>query len=166
MVCLPSGPAGPARRLLRGAAPHSSTLPLGAMAPGLLVPPAAVAAFALRRWLPVADGALMARADWRGVAALARMHGVAEQVVADPGVALWAAWLGVVACGARAVLAGGCKGGGALVWALTAPCLPPEGHLFTALTILPIHGLPPLVALAARRRGGGAALPGPRRAAR
>jgi hypothetical protein len=51
-----------------------------------------------------------------------------------------------------AALAGGCRSG-ALVWALTAPYLPPAGHLFMALTILPIYGLPPLVAALSARGG-------------
>ncbi|CAA9285774.1 MAG: hypothetical protein AVDCRST_MAG08-4193, partial [uncultured Acetobacteraceae bacterium] len=42
--------------------------------------------------------------------------------------------------------------GAALVWALTAPYLPPAGHLFMALTILPIYGLPPLVAALSMRQ--------------
>jgi hypothetical protein len=93
--------------------------------------------------------------------ALARVHAVPAQVAADPRGAAWAALLGLVACGVGAglaavapgwpaglggaALAGGCRSG-ALVWALTAPYLPPAGHLFMALTILPIYGLPPLVA--------------------
>jgi hypothetical protein len=143
--------------------------------------PAALAS-ALRPVAALRDGAAMARADWRGVAALSlaalalsRMHGVAAQIGADPAAAVRVSLLGCVACGSGAllallapgpagwrgaVLAGGCRGG-ALVWALTAPFLPPAGHLFMALTALPIYCLPPLVALSARplragapRRGG------------
>jgi hypothetical protein len=128
-------------------------------------------AFLLRQSAAVADGWLLRRADWKGIAALslaalalARMHQVGPQVMGDPSAAAWAALLGLAAClvgavlaalmrwpagRAGAVLAGGCKGG-ALVWALTAPYLPPAGHLFMALTILPIYGLPPLVALVVR----------------
>jgi hypothetical protein len=135
----------------------------------VLVP--AATAFLLRRSAAITDGRLLRRGDWKGLSALAlaalalaRMHGVAEQVLADPAAAAWAALLGVVACGAGAVLApvlawpsgwrgavlvGGCKGG-ALVWAVIAPWLPAEGHLFMALTILPIYGLPSLIALSAR----------------
>lgn len=117
------------------------------------------------------DGwAVLTRADWKGIAALSvaalalsRMHGVGPQLLADPAAAGWAVLLGCVACGTgaglavvagaadpwpggwrSAALAGGAKSG-ALVWALTAPYLPPAGHLFMALTVLPIYGLPPLV---------------------
>jgi hypothetical protein len=145
----------------------------------LVVLAPAVLAFLLRRWPALRDGALVGRGDWKGVAALslaalalARMHGVPGQVAGDPGGAAWAALLGVVACGVGVALAaavaardgwwsagfggaaltGGCRGG-ALVWALTAPYLPPAGHLFMALTILPIYGLPPLVAALFPRGG-------------
>jgi hypothetical protein len=144
----------------------------------VLLAPAALALL-LRRSPALRDGALVSRADWKGLAAmslaalaLARMHGVPEQVARDPAGAAWAALLGLVACGAGvglaaaavtvrsgwwsaglagAALAGGCRGG-ALVWTLTAPYLPPAGHLFMALTILPIYGLPALVAALHARR--------------
>jgi hypothetical protein len=139
---------------------------VAARAAALVLVPAG-AAFFMRRLPALTDGALLRRSDWKGIAALslaalalARMHGVADGVAGDPLGAAWAALLGIIACGAGAaiallvpwssgwrgaVLAGGCKGG-ALAWALTAPYLPLEGHLFMALTILPIYGLPPLVA--------------------
>ena len=149
----------------------------------ILLAPAALA-FLLRRSPALRDGALVSRTDWKGIAALslaalamARMHDVPEQVARDPAGAAWAALLGLVACGAGvglaaaaaavrsgwwsaglggAALAGGCRGG-ALVWALTGPYLPPAGHLFMALTIVPIYGLPALVAALP---AGGAVKPG------
>ena len=138
----------------------------------VLVP--AVLAFGLRRIAPLRDGAILTRADWRGITtlslmvlALARMHQIGPQIGLDPAGAAWAALLGCVSCGTGAllallmpgpagwrggVLAGGCRGG-ALVWALTAPFLPPAGHLFMALTILPIYGIPVLVTLLGRFPG-------------
>lgn len=173
--------------VLAGTLPAPLTLPLAAwaFAAGTPIAPREVAergalvvlapaalAWALRHVVALRDGAVLARADWRGIAALslsalalARMHQVAPQIGADPAAAAWASLLGCAACGAGAllallapgpagwrgaVLAGGCRGG-ALVWALTAPYLPPAGHLFMALTILPIYGIPPLVALSKRR---------------
>lgn len=138
----------------------------------VLVP--AVLAFGLRRIAPLRDGAILTRADWRGITALslmalalARVHQIAPQIESDLAGAAWAALLGWIACGTGAllallvpgpagwrgaVLAGGCRGG-ALVWALTAPFLPPAGHLFMALTILPIYGIPVLIALLGRNAG-------------
>jgi hypothetical protein len=139
----------------------------------LVVLAPAVLAFLLRRAPAFRDGAVVARADWKGAVALslaalalARVNGVPGQVADDPAGAAWAALLGLVACGVGAglaaavpgwsagrggaALAGGCRSG-ALVWALVAPYLPPGGHLFMALTILPIYGLPPLVAALAAR---------------
>lgn len=139
----------------------------------VVLAPAALA-FGLRRVVPLCDGAILTRADWRGITALslmalalARMHQVAPQIGSDPAGAAWAALLGWVACGTGAllallipgpagwrgaVLAGGCRGG-ALVWALTAPFLPPAGHLFMALTVLPIYGIPVLVMLLGKTSG-------------
>lgn len=148
----------------------------------LVVLAPAVLAYALRRSRRLGGGGsgpgvLLARADWKGIAALSlgalalsRMHGIGPQLLADPWAAAWAAVLGCIACGAgaalaavlvgalswpggwrSAVLCGGAKSG-ALVWALTAPYLPPAGHLFMALTVLPIYGLPPLVWAAHRAR--------------
>jgi hypothetical protein len=159
------------------------TLPLVAWVCGLQsMPPATLAGrAALVILLPMAlagglrhvpafrDGRVVEREDWKAIAglslaalALARMHQVAPQVLADPAAALWATLLAWIACSTGAVLAllvrwsagwrgamlaGGCRGG-ALVWAVVAPYLPPQGELFMALTIPPIYGLPALVSAA------------------
>lgn len=137
--------------------------------PGLLV-------LTLRGLPPPARAWWPARSAWTGLAAiavtalaLARMHGVGPQFAADAAATATAILFALLACGIGAALAalaspmivwsagwrgaalcGGCRGG-ALVYALVAPDLPPAGHLFMAATILPIYGLPILVALGRRR---------------
>lgn len=101
---------------------------------------------------------------------LARMHGVADQVVADPlsalrllGFATIPTLAGILVAmlllwrraDAAGLLAGGLRNY-ALVWAMTADLLPPEGNLFMALTAIPVFVTPALVRLLAARLPGAA----------
>ncbi|MFT8243128.1 hypothetical protein [Roseomonas sp. BN140053] len=133
----------------------------------------AVLALPLRRLPRLASGSARGASAALAVlalalTALARMHGVGPVLRADPAAAL--ALLGLaclpVLCGAavalvllrgrggaEAILAGGYRNV-TLIWAACAPVLPPEGHLFMALTALPVFATPALAALARRRPGG------------
>jgi hypothetical protein len=98
--------------------------------------------------------------------AMARMHGIAETIADDPGAALHFLTLAMLPTlaglltvllvlrrlgGMEAMVAGGFRNV-ALVWVAVVTLLPPEGHLFMALTALPIYATPALVHLLLRAR--------------
>jgi hypothetical protein len=93
--------------------------------------------------------------------ALARMHGIGRMIVEDPGIVLHLLPLAMLPTlaglmtallvlrrlgGTEAMVAGGFRNV-ALVWVAVVTLLPPEGHLFMALTALPIYATPALVHL-------------------
>ncbi|WP_376093384.1 hypothetical protein ACE7GA_25410 [Roseomonas sp. CCTCC AB2023176] len=135
----------------------------------------ALAALAVRRvWVPQegtrACLALLACASL-ALQAFARVHGAAAPLASAPAeallllafacipslagilaaVALARLWRGTGIGVAEAALAGGYRNV-TVTWVIVAPVLPPEGHLFMALTALPIFATPAIVARVLRRR--------------